>query len=130
MDELNNYDPRVNQKLRSLFMKNMAENLVSVVSGVSIKKRWDSEGSPWYNFFEVIPVQAFTEKDAERLIREPIKGIFQMDNGVVEKIINLTDCRPFRIQKICTALVKRLYEEKRKKISLEDVAFVKDVAEG
>ena len=130
VDELNNYDPKVNQKLRSLFMKNMAENLVSVVSGVGIKKRWDSEGSPWYNFFEEIPVKPFTEKDAERLIREPIQGIFQLENGVVQKIISLTDCKPFRIQKICVALVNRLYEKKRKKISLEDVASVKGVAEG
>ena len=41
VDELNTYDPRVNQKLRSLFMKTFAENLVAVVSGVGIKKQWE-----------------------------------------------------------------------------------------
>jgi tetratricopeptide (TPR) repeat protein len=41
VDELNDYDPRVNQKLRSLFMKNFAESLVAVVSGVGIKKQWE-----------------------------------------------------------------------------------------
>ena len=50
VDELNDYDPRVNQRLRSLFMRAFAENLVAVVSGVSIKKQWEREGSPWYNF--------------------------------------------------------------------------------
>ncbi len=39
--ELNEYDPKINQKLRSLFMKSFAENLVSVVSGVEIKKQWE-----------------------------------------------------------------------------------------
>jgi tetratricopeptide (TPR) repeat protein len=46
VDELNDYDPRVNQKLRSLFMKSFADSLVAVVSGVGIKKHWESEGSP------------------------------------------------------------------------------------
>ncbi|NIR23527.1 MAG: hypothetical protein GWN78_09705, partial [Gammaproteobacteria bacterium] len=36
VDELNDYDPKVNQKLRSLFMRSFAENLVAVVSGVGI----------------------------------------------------------------------------------------------
>ncbi len=57
VDELNDYDPRINQKLRSLFMKSFAENLVAVVSGVEIKKHWEREGSPWYNFFEEIEVR-------------------------------------------------------------------------
>ena len=56
VDELNAYDPRINQRLRSLFMKSFAENLVAVVSGVEIRKQWDKEGSPWYNFFEEIEV--------------------------------------------------------------------------
>ena len=56
VDELNDYDPRVNQRLRSLFMRAFADRLVSVVSGVSIKKQWEREGSPWYNFFQEIEV--------------------------------------------------------------------------
>ena len=46
VDELNAYDPRINQRLRSLFMKSFAENLVAVVSGVEIRKQWDKENSP------------------------------------------------------------------------------------
>ena len=46
VDELNAYDPRVNQRLRSLFMKSFAENLVAVVSGVEIKKQWEKRGQP------------------------------------------------------------------------------------
>jgi len=57
VDELNGYDPRVNQKLRSLFMKSFAEHLVAVVSGVGIRRAWEREGSPWFNFFEEIEVR-------------------------------------------------------------------------
>ena len=54
IDELNSYDPRTTQRVRSLFMAGLAENLVMVASAVEIDKHWEQEGSPWYNFFEEI----------------------------------------------------------------------------
>jgi len=127
VDELNEYDPRINQRLRSLFMKNFAENLVAVVSGVEIKKRWEREGSPWYNFFEEIEVRPFDEQEARDLIRKPIEGIFKADTDVIERIIGLTGGRPYLIQKLCVALVTRLHEERRRKITVADVDAVAGV---
>ena len=127
VDELNEYDPRINQRLRSLFMKNFAENLVAVVSGVEIKKRWEREGSPWYNFFEEIEVRPFDEQEARELIRKPIEGIFRADADVVERIISLTGGRPYLIQKLCVALVTRLHEQRRRKMTLADVDAVSSV---
>ncbi len=124
VDELNNYDPRINQRLRSLFMKSFAEDLVAVVSGVGIKKRWESEGSPWYNFFEEIEVKPFTRQDAIELIQKPIRGIFTLEDGVPDQIISLTDCKPYLIQKLCVSLVGRLHEEGRRRITVADVAAV------
>jgi len=124
VDELNAYDPRINQRLRSLFMKSFAENLVSVVSGVGIKKHWESEGSPWYNFFEEVEVKPFRRQDAEALIKEPIRGIFRLDSGVVARIIDSTDCKPYLIQKLCVSLVNRLHEQGRRRITLADVEAV------
>jgi tetratricopeptide (TPR) repeat protein len=124
VDELNEYDPRINQRLRSLFMKNFAENLVAVVSGVEIKKRWEREGSPWYNFFEEIEVRPFDEKEARDLIRKPIEGIFKADADVVDHIISLTGGRPYLIQKLCVALVTRLHQERRRKMTVADVDAV------
>jgi outer membrane protein assembly factor BamD (BamD/ComL family) len=127
VDELNEYDPRINQRLRSLFMKNFAENLVAVVSGVEIKKRWEREGSPWYNFFEEIEVRPFDEREARDLIRKPIEGMFKADADVVHRIIFLTRGRPYLIQKLCVALVTRLHEERRRKMTVADVDAVANV---
>lgn len=124
VDELNDYNPKINQKLRSLFMKSFAEEMVAVVSGVGIKKQWDSEGSPWYNFFEEIEVRSFDRKDAAALIEKPIKGVFGLENGVVDRIIETTDCKPYLIQKMCISLVNRLYEDGRKRIAIADVEAV------
>ena len=54
IDELNHFNPRTTQRVRSLFMASLAENLVMVASAVEIDKHWEQEGSPWYNFFEEI----------------------------------------------------------------------------
>jgi len=126
VDELNEYDPRINQRLRSLFMKNFAENLVAVVSGVEIKKRWEREGSPWYNFFEEIEVEPFAAQDARDLIRKPIEGIFRADADAVERIITLAGGRPYLIQKLCVALVTRLHEQHRRRLTVADVEAVAD----
>jgi hypothetical protein len=124
VDEMNDYDPRVNQKLRSLFMKSFAENLVAVVSGVEIKKQWEREGSPWYNFFEEIEVKPFDARDARELIERPIRGIFRLEGGVVEKIIALTAGKPYLIQKFCISLVTRLHDQQRRRITIADVEAV------
>ena len=129
VDELNNYDPRVNQRLRSLFMKSFAEDLVAVVSGVAINKHWASEGSPWYNFFEELEVKPFTRKDAEDLIQKPIRGIFKLEEGVIDLILANTECKPYLIQKICVALVNRLHDDKRREITIADVEAIGRAAE-
>ncbi|MEM7350371.1 MAG: ATP-binding protein [Acidobacteriota bacterium] len=124
VDELNEYDPKINQKLRSLFMKSFAENLVAVVSGVAIKKQWEREGSPWYNFFEEIEVKAFQRDDARELIEKPIRGLFDLEDGLVERIIEVTDGKPYLIQKLCIALVNRLYEQGRRAMTLADLEAI------
>ena len=46
VDVLNSYSESVNQRLRGIFMKSFSENLVAVMSGVGIRRRWKSEVQP------------------------------------------------------------------------------------
>jgi hypothetical protein len=124
VDELNDYDPRVNQRLRSLFMKTFAENLVAVVSGVKIKKHWDREGSPWYNFFEEVQVPPLDDEVAQQLVEEPIRGILDLETGVPAAVVRLARRRPYLIQKLCMALVNRVHDEGRRRITMADVEAV------
>ncbi len=105
-------------------MKSFAENLVAVVSGVEIRKQWDKEGSPWYNFFEEIEVTPIGHDDARELITRPIEGVFKIDTDVVDRIIELTDRKPYHVQRLCVALVNRLYEHGRREITIADVDAV------
>jgi hypothetical protein len=121
VDELNHYDPRVNQKLRSLFMKRFAESLVAVVAGVRIRKEWDKETSPWYNFFEEIEVAPITPEAARELVLRPIRGLLRVEAGVVERVLEISEGRPYRIQLCCLSLVRRAHAENRRTLSLADV---------
>jgi tetratricopeptide (TPR) repeat protein len=121
VDELNGYDPRVSQSLRSLFMKRFAENLAAVVAGVRIRKEWEKESSPWYNFFEEIEVGAIATDQAQRLVVEPLRGTFRFEAGTAERIVLISGGKPFQIQRRCLALVQRLHEEGRRTITRADV---------
>ena len=65
IDELNTYDPRTTQRVRGLFMTGLDGVLVMVATAVEIDKRWEQEGSPWYNFFEEIGLPEPPSTDAD-----------------------------------------------------------------
>jgi hypothetical protein len=124
VDELNEYSERVNQRLRSVFMKTFSENLVAVMSGVGIRRSWKSEGSPWYNFFDEFELSGLSRDEAEELIRTPVQGVFRFEDEAVERILNQSDLKPYLIQKFCIHSVNHMIEDGRSTIAVRDVAAV------
>jgi tetratricopeptide (TPR) repeat protein len=129
VDVLNEYSERINQRLRSIFMKTFSEHLVAIMSGVGIKRIWNSEGSPWYNFFDEIELQAFSREEAEALIREPVEGIFRFEPEAVEGILAGSELKPYVIQKFCINAVNRILEEGRTTITGSDVEAVREMVQ-
>jgi tetratricopeptide (TPR) repeat protein len=128
VDVLNEYSESVNQRLRGIFMKSFSENLVAVMSGVGIKRRWKSEVSPWYNFFDEVELTPFSRDEAEALVREPVAGVFRWRPEAVERVIELSELRPYRVQKLCVHALNRMLEAGRSSIKLEDVDASRDKA--
>jgi tetratricopeptide (TPR) repeat protein len=125
VDVLNEYSERVNQRLRSIFMKTFSEHLVAIMSGVGIKRIWKSEGSPWYNFFDEIELTAFSREEAEALIRQPVEGVFRWAPEAVEAILEYSGLKPYVIQKFCIHAVNQMLEEGRTTITAADVETVR-----
>ncbi len=121
VDELNDYDPRVNQRLRSLFMRSFSDRLVAVVSGVTIKKQWEREGSPWYNFFQEVEVEPLGAGEARALIEAPVAGIFRFEEAAALEIVERTRSKPYLIQRLCSSLIDRMHEEGRRTVGIDDV---------
>jgi len=124
VDVMNRFSEKTNQQLRSVFMKGFARHLVAVMAGIHISKRWKSEGSPWYNFFEQIELKPFTRSQAEALITQPVRGVYVYEPQAVSRIMELAAVKPYLIQKICVNLITHILNENRRKIRLEDVEYV------
>ncbi len=121
VDVLNEYSERINQRLRSIFMKTFSENLVAVMSGVGVKRTWNSEVSPWYNFFDEIEIAGFTREEAEALIKRPVAGVFRYQPEAVERILALSQLKPYLLQKFCVHAVNRMLEDGRTTVRSTDV---------
>ena len=121
VDVLNEYSDSVNQRLRGIFMKSFSENLVAVMSGVGIRRRWKSEVSPWYNFFDELELTPFSRQEAEALVREPVAGIFRWQPQAVERVLELSQLKPYLVQKLCAHSVNHMLEEGRSTIRRDDV---------
>jgi tetratricopeptide (TPR) repeat protein len=124
VDALNEYSERINQRLRSIFMKTFSEHLVAIMSGVGIKRVWNSEGSPWYNFFDEIELSAFTREEAEALIRTPVAAYFRFEPEAVERILAGSELKPYVIQRFCIHALNRMLEQGRTVVTAEDVEAV------
>jgi hypothetical protein len=129
VDVLNEYSERINQRLRSIFMKTFSEHLVAIMSGVGIKRVWTSEGSPWYNFFDEIELTAFTREEAEALIKEPVEGVFRFEAEAVEAILAGSQLKPYVVQKFCIHAVNRMLEQGRMTVTPADVDAVRDTVQ-
>ncbi|MFQ5599553.1 MAG: ATP-binding protein [Candidatus Krumholzibacteriia bacterium] len=128
VDQLNKYSEQVNQRLRSVFMKTFAENLVAVMSGTFIKRDWESEGSPWYNFFEQLEVGPLDREDATRLIEKPVRGIFSYEPAAIERILEYSRREPYMVQRYCIHAINRVIEDKRRRVKAADVEAVREQA--
>jgi hypothetical protein len=99
---------------------------VAIMSGVGIKRIWNSEGSPWYNFFDEIELTAFSPEEAEALVRQPVEGVFRYEPEAVEKILSASGLKPYVIQKFCIHAVNRMLEDGRTTVTAEDVEAVRE----
>ena len=131
IDTLNEYSLRTNLNLRGLFMGQLKENLVLVMSGLYLKMDWSEEGggSPPFNFLSrEIELQPLEEADARQLITEPAKGFYTYEPKAIDLILSSSELKPFTIQGICLRAVNRVLADGRTKITSDDIEAIKDSA--
>ena len=122
VDVLNEFHAKTNQKLRSIFMKDYAEHLTGVMAGIHLKKEWESSGSPWYNFFEEIPIEPLDELAARKLITTPVAGVFRFHKNAIPLILKECKGHPYIIQKVCVSLIETKLKQNQFHISVKDVS--------
>ena len=129
MDVVSSYDTVVQQQLRRIFMSPLATNLGAVVAGIQISKAWDRVESPWYNMFNEIALEPFTDEQARQLLIEPIRGTYDWDPEALEFVLQHAEGRPYRLQQYALEAVNQMLVAKRSHITLEDVQAAHEIIE-
>lgn len=58
LDQADAWDALTRQRLRSLFMGGLGDRLVVAAAAADLDRTWSEAGSPWYNFFAEIELEA------------------------------------------------------------------------
>lgn len=53
-----------------------------------------------------IGLRALDRVSAARLIQQPLEGMYEFEHGLVEQLLDLTDCQPYFIHMICNEMLK------------------------
>ena len=120
-DTLSAYSSLTQQQFRRILQDVFARNVGVVIAGVHINKAWDREESPWYNMFVELVAPPFTRQEAEALMREPVRGIYEWEEDAVAFVWQYSRGRPHRIQQIAREAVDIMLDEQRRRITLSDV---------
>jgi Cdc6-like AAA superfamily ATPase len=129
MDVVSTYDTVVQQQLRRIFMSPLAVNLGAVVAGIQISKTWDRLESPWYNMFNEIPLEPFTAEQAQELLVEPVRGIYEWHPEALGFVIQQSEGYPHRLQQYALEAVNLMSAAGRQHIALEDVQAAHEIIE-
>lgn len=66
-------------------------------------------GGYWSVFFNLtvpIDISTLEERDARRLITEPMRQFYQFETEAVNQLVNITGCHPYFVQVLCDQLVQ------------------------
>jgi hypothetical protein len=74
-----------------------------------------------HSALHALELGAFTQEDAEELVRKPVAGVFRYEPRAVQQILQVSRLRPFPIQRLCLHAVDRMLDEGRTIVRVSDV---------
>jgi hypothetical protein len=66
-------------------------------------------------------LEPLTPKEAAALVTRPVAGVFRYEAPAVERILQLSSLRPYRIQRLCLHAVNRMLDDGRTTVRVADV---------
>lgn len=121
-DVINTYDQAVQEQLRGMLMSSLAQHIKMILAGTYISKEWHLQSSPWYNLFSrEIMLPPFDEEAVERLIQQPVEGIYRYEPEAVKQIIAYSDRKPFEAQQLCLHAVRETLARKKRHVTTSEV---------
>jgi GAF domain-containing protein len=129
-DVMYNYDERILQEFRRIFMNDYAAYLSVVVAAVDIQRQWKRYESPLYNLFQQVELTPLTRADTELLVRTPVRGRYDYDDEAVDLIYRISSGRPMKIQHLCLEAIDYIREQGRTNVTAQDIERVGEAIKG
>ncbi len=107
-DEMNNYGSDFHKQFRGLFQSSYAEVFNIVLTLKEFSPEWRHVTSPWYNFFNAIPLPHMTEEETYILIQEYVQGGVKYRRKALNLIWEITHGHPYEIQRLCSKIFNLL----------------------
>ncbi len=101
-------------------MREFAYTVGAVVAGIRISKDWDRVESPWYNLFNEIALEPFSDEDALALLIEPVEEYYRYSDDAIEFILDHAKGRPYRLQQYGMESINHMLSEERRKVTIDD----------
>ena len=91
---------------------------------VASARRWAEAQrgrEPEWEMFEQSELPPLSAQAGEALVRDPVRGVFDYEAAAVSTILERSELRPYRIQKLCARAVDHMLDEGRSVIRQGDV---------
>ncbi|OQA43625.1 MAG: hypothetical protein BWY52_01809 [Chloroflexi bacterium ADurb.Bin325] len=85
--------------------------------------------SPWYNLFNEMPLDPFTDERARELLVEPVRGVYEWEPDALDFVLKQAEGRPYRLQQYALEAVGHMLQARRVQITLEDVHVAHEILE-
>ena len=109
--------------LRSIFVNQPLARII--LSGRELAMDPDVV-SPWWNFLNLREVEPVTPKEAREIIVEPARGLFEFEEGVLQRIIGRAQGMPLVLNRLCADILRHKYEQnqgflRQRRVTLADL---------
>jgi GAF domain-containing protein len=126
-DVMYQFDERMLQEFRRIFMNDYAAYLSVVFAAVEIQRRWQRYESPFYNLFQQILIPPLTRADTELLARNPVRGRYDYQEPAIDQIYRISGGRPMKVQQLCMEAINYIREQSRTVVTADDIERVNEV---
>lgn len=102
-------------------MKKTKKDKIVIVGGVKLNGLWRGDVYSIFHKFPHIIISFLKDKDARKLILEPIEKELNISGKVVERILKITGCQPLLVQLVCDEIIQKVNFTNDFSITIDDV---------
>ena len=114
------YSQLTHNRFRTILV-NMPQ-IKALMTGTSFPEV-DSITSPWFNLFIRLSIGEIDEEAARLVLLEPVRGIYTYDEKTMDRLVKMSNCKPFDLQKLAFHTVNEMLERYRNLQPDSDVEY-------